>query len=74
MAPRRETDHLTEAQQAIRANAASVLEAAEFLQQSVDEARETGTSWAAIGRAMPTPVSRQAAWERFAQRVESEAS
>lgn len=65
---------LTPAQQAIRSNAVALIEAAAFLQQSVDEAREAGTSWADVGRALPTPISRQAAWERFARPVASEAS
>lgn len=41
----------------------------EFLVEWVELARSRKISWAQIGKAMG--VSRQAAWERFAQRVES---
>jgi hypothetical protein len=44
----------------------------EFLTEWVDLARERKLSWAEIGRVMGT--SRQAAWERFAQRVEKRRS
>jgi hypothetical protein len=40
----------------------------EFLLEWVELARSRKLSWAEIGKAMG--VSRQAAWERFAQRVE----
>ncbi|MCW2762916.1 MAG: hypothetical protein JWR85_3117 [Marmoricola sp.] len=40
----------------------------EFLTEWVELARSRKSSWAEIGKAMGT--SRQAAWERFAQRVE----
>ena len=41
---------------------------AEFLVEWVEYARSRKLSWAEIGQAMG--ISRQAAWERFAQRVE----
>jgi hypothetical protein len=41
----------------------------EFLVEWVELARSRKLSWAEIGKAMG--VSRQAAWERFAQRVEN---
>ena len=41
----------------------------EFLVEWVELARSRKLSWAEIGKAMGT--SRQAAWERFAQRVET---
>ena len=41
----------------------------EFLVEWVELARSRKLSWAEIGKAMG--VTRQAAWERFAQRVES---
>ena len=40
----------------------------EFLVEWVELARSRKSSWAEIGKAMG--ISRQAAWERFAQRVE----
>ena len=40
----------------------------DFLTEWVELARSRKSSWAEIGKAMGT--SRQAAWERFAQRVE----
>jgi hypothetical protein len=44
----------------------------EFLTEWVELARSRKLSWAEIGRVMGT--SRQAAWERFAQRVEKRRS
>jgi hypothetical protein len=44
----------------------------EFLTEWVELARSRKSSWAEIGKAMGT--SRQAAWERFAQRVEKRRS
>jgi hypothetical protein len=41
----------------------------EFLVEWVELARSRNLSWAAIGNALGT--SRQAAWERFSQRVEN---
>ena len=41
----------------------------EFLVEWVELARSRKLSWAEIGKAMG--ISRQAAWERFSQRVES---
>lgn len=41
----------------------------EFLLEWVELARSRKLSWAAIGKALGT--SRQAAWERFSQRVEN---
>lgn len=43
--------------------------AAEFL-EAVRAARAAGASWADIGASLREPVTRQAAWERFAAKLE----
>lgn len=55
---------MSAAQDLIRQRAAEVDESREALQQSVEEARAVGVSWAQVGTVLG--VSRQAAWERFA--------
>ncbi|HEY7703571.1 MAG TPA: hypothetical protein VID03_01935 [Acidimicrobiia bacterium] len=56
-----EVDPIEDVRDACRVDMA----AEKLLYQSVQKARESGHSWAEIGRAMG--VSRQAAWERFSR-------
>ena len=65
-----DTIELSEAQTAIRLNAALVDEARANLQAAVDQAREQGTSWAAVGEALGG-ITRQAAWERSRRDTEA---
>lgn len=54
---------MTAAQDLIRQRAIELDESRSALQQSVDDARASGMTWAQVGLVLG--VSRQAAWERF---------
>jgi hypothetical protein len=54
---------MTAAQDAIRQRAAELDESRAALQQSVDDARADGITWAQVGQVLG--VTRQSAWERF---------
>lgn len=54
---------MTDAQDAIRQRAVELDQSKAALQQSVDDARAGGMTWAQVGQVLG--VTRQAAWERF---------